>query len=134
MLLVSFIGIYHNSIYLKEALLAGEWAVGLEELVSKDPTIQSNLSSGGKGDQAKPNLLIWALYSDKTNIGNNLQGYPVHAVCMNGSVTHSKEILRTNKGIVAYIPILPKKSGGSREQATVLKSVHLANCMNVILK
>ncbi len=119
--------------------LAGTWAQNIQALHDTSPLIQNSLKAPPPAvsmiaDTSKSCLLLASIYSDKTNYGNSLQGYPVHLVCGNGDLDLTNEFLSTNSGIVAFLPVLPYNNALSDELNTQLKSDFLAICLARILR
>ena len=85
-------------------------------------------------DTGKPYLLCASLYSDKTNIGNNLNAYPLHLVVGNWGLSEVNRLLSTNAGLLAYMPILPENNTISVEAMTQLRSEFMQICLDVPLR
>lgn len=73
--------------------------MALQEIICKDATIAQKLVHGPPGSNTQRAFMMGCqLYSDKTTIGNNLNAYPVHMICVNGSLSHSQVRARAGTG------------------------------------
>ncbi len=120
----------------------GTWASNLQMLHNTSPAVQLNLKSppqasttnGGSADTDKSHILLASMYSDKTNYGNSLYGYPFHMVGGNGNLDDTNELLSTSSGLVGFIPILPINTFLSDDEMTQLRSDFLRVCLDRLLR
>ena len=118
---------------------AGKWASNMEGLQRSDESILRTLKNppnknGISYDTNKPYLLCASIYSDKTNIGNNQNAYPLHLVVGNWGVHEVNQLLSTNAGMLAYLPILPENSQIGAEAMTQLRSEFMQLCLDIVLR
>lgn len=108
--------------------LTCDWAIGVQQLMNMDVAMKAKAASAGLTEST---LLAYTLFSDKTNIGVNLNAYPVMIGESHSDAHDIHAAFASGQGIIAYIPIEIKNEDAPKQQTARVSEMH-AECFREV--
>lgn len=103
--------------------LTCDWAIHVLALMNKSKALQATAATAAL---TQSTLLAYSVFSDKTNIGVNLNAYPVSISQEHSDAHDTHTAFASGEGIIAYIPIEIKPPVASKQHTERVCEMHAA--------